>query len=110
MKIFPTYNILHSEKKYIILFLLLLPVGITVLSSTLFNKYKLNEAGLHTGVRHNRESITGMLYILPSLSVGSFIKQNVIIGSYDALQNCDGLLSMDYFRDTPLRLILYIRN
>src|SRR6266496_2008156 len=67
--------------------------GITVFSSNLFSKYKLKEAGLHTGVRHNGESLTGMLYVLPSLSIGSFTQQNIVIGSYDALQNCDGLLS-----------------
>lgn len=78
--------------------------GITVFSSDLFSKYNLKEAGLHTGVRHNGESITGMLYTLPSLSVGNFTKSNIIIGSYDALQNCDGLLSMDYFRDTPFTI------
>jgi hypothetical protein len=78
--------------------------GITVFSSNLFSKYKLKEAGPHTGVRHNGESITGMLYVLPSLSIGSFTKQNVFIGSYDALQNCDGLLSMDYFRNTPFTI------
>jgi hypothetical protein len=78
--------------------------GITVFSSRLFNKYNLKQAGLHTGTRHNGELITGMLYILPSLSIGNFTKQNVVIGSYDALQNCDGLLSMDFFRDTPFTI------
>ena len=78
--------------------------GITVFSTNLFNKYMLKEAGLHTGVRHNGESITGKLYILPSLSVGSFTKQNVIIGSYNALPNCDGLISMDYFRNNPFTI------
>src|SRR4051794_2594378 len=52
--------------------------GITVFSRSLFNKYNFKEAGLHTGIRHNGESITGMLYTLPALSVGSFKKQNVI--------------------------------
>lgn len=78
--------------------------GITVFSSDLFRRYNLKEAGLHTGVRHNGESITGMLYVLPVLSVGSFTKQNVIVGSYDAMQNCDGLLSMDYFRNTAFTI------
>lgn len=78
--------------------------GITVLSSDLFSRYHLKEAGLHTGVRHNGEKLTGMLYVLPSLSVGGFEKQNIIVGSYDALRNCDGLLSMDYFRDTPFTI------
>lgn len=78
--------------------------GLTVFSSDLFRRYNLKEAGLHTGVRHNGEAITGMLYVLPSLSVGNFIKQNIIIGKYDALQNCDGLLSMDYFRDVPFTI------
>ena len=45
--------------------------GITVFSSKLFSRYKLKEAGLHTGTRHNGESITGMLYILPNLSIGN---------------------------------------
>ena len=28
----------------------------------------------------------------------------MVIGSYDAVQNCDGLLSMDYFRNTPFTI------
>jgi hypothetical protein len=52
--------------------------GITAFSSNLFSRYHLKEAGLHTGVRHNGESITGMLYVLPSLSIGDFTKQNVM--------------------------------
>ena len=78
--------------------------GITVLSQKLFARYDLKEAGLHTGTRHNGESITGMLYILPSLSAGTFAKQDVVIGVYDALPGCDGFLSMDYFRDTPFTI------
>ena len=54
--------------------------GITVLSQKLFARYDLKEAGLHTGTRHNGESITGMLYILPSLSAGTFAKQDVVVG------------------------------
>ncbi|HYK46234.1 MAG TPA: retropepsin-like aspartic protease [Parafilimonas sp.] len=78
--------------------------GITVVSQNLFARYHLQEAGLHTGTRHNGESITGMLYILPSLSAGTFTRQNVVIGVYDALPGCDGLLSMNYFRDTPFTI------
>lgn len=88
------------------LFMLDTGSGVTVLSEKLFSKYKLKEAGLHTGTRHNGEQITGMLYKLPALSIGDFTKQNVITGSYSALQNCDGLLSMDYFRDVPFTIDL----
>ena len=45
-----------------------------------------------------------MLYKLSSLSVGSLKKENVIVGTYERLQNCDGLLSMDYFRDVPFTI------
>ena len=78
--------------------------GITVLSADLFRKYRLEKAGMHTGTRHNGQSITGPVYTLPSLAVGTLIQRNLIVGEYDRLQNCDGLLSMDYFRNTPFTI------
>ncbi len=78
--------------------------GVTCFSSVLLGKYNLQKAGFHTGTRHNGEVITGTLYKLTSLSIGDFTKQNIIIGSFDALHNCDGLLSMDYFRDIPFTI------
>lgn len=80
--------------------------GVNVMSSQLFSKLKstLKLIGQHTGIRHNGEAITGTLYELPSLSIGSFKKNNVVIGEYAALNNFDGLLSMDYFRDVPFTI------
>ena len=51
--------------------------GVNMVSSDLFGKLSTNleEAGLHTGTRHNGEKITGMLYKLSSLSVGGYIKK-----------------------------------
>src|SRR5436190_9225703 len=46
-----------------------------------------------------------MLYLLPSLSIGSFKKKNVIIGQYADLGNYDGLLSMSYFEDVSIDFI-----
>ena len=80
--------------------------GINVVSSDLFDKIEssLKKAGLHTGTRHNGETITGMLYTVPTLSIGSIKKNNVVIGKFDGLTNCDGLISMDYFRDIPFTI------
>jgi len=79
--------------------------GVNVVSQSLFNKLgSLREAGLHTGTRHNGEQITGMLYFLPSFSIGSFTKKNVIIGQYADLGNYDGILSMSYFEDVPFSI------
>jgi hypothetical protein len=80
--------------------------GINVVSTDLFNriKHSLISKGMHTGVRHNGESITGRLYELPSLAVGEYRKSNVVIGEFAALTNFDGLLSMDFFRDTPFTI------
>jgi len=80
--------------------------GINVISGALFTKLKgtMKLIGPHTGTRHNGESITGNLYLLPSLSVGSFSKTNIVVGEYAGLNGFDGLLSMDYFRDTPFTI------
>jgi hypothetical protein len=79
--------------------------GVNVVSQSLFNKLgSLSEEGLYTGTRHNGEQITGMLYLLPSLSIGSFTKKNVIIGQYADLRNYDGILSMSYFEDVPFSI------
>ena len=80
--------------------------GINVISSKLFRELRpsLKEVGQHTGVRHNGERLTGMLYRLPALSIGSLRKTDVVIGEYDGLNGFDGLLSMDYFRDTPFTI------
>lgn len=79
--------------------------GINVISKDLFNKLgPLSEAGLHTGTRHNGEQITGMLYFLPALSIGSFTKKNVVVGQFAGLGNYDGLLSMSYFEDVPFSI------
>jgi len=80
--------------------------GVNVISQRLFERIRTTVAtdGLHTGTRHNGEQITGMLYRIPSLSLGSYSQQNVTIGIYDGLRDCDGLLSLDYFRDTPFTI------
>ncbi|HEX6892964.1 MAG TPA: retropepsin-like aspartic protease [Chryseolinea sp.] len=80
--------------------------GVNVISKELFEKIRstLKEEGLHTGIRHNGEQITGMLYRLPELSIGSFSKQHVTIGIYERLNDFDGLLSLDYFRETPFTI------
>lgn len=80
--------------------------GVNVISKELYEKIKatLNEEGLHTGTRHNGEQITGMLYVLPELSIGGFTKQHVAVGMYDQLKDFDGLLSLDYFRESPFTI------
>lgn len=80
--------------------------GINMLSEELFNKLKpsMTALGLHTGTRHNGESSTGMLYQLSSISVGNFKKQNVAVGEWDGLKNCDGILSMNYFENIPFTI------
>jgi hypothetical protein len=80
--------------------------GVNVISQRLFERIRTTVAtdGLHTGTRHNGEQITGMLYRVPSLSIGTYSQENVTIGIYDGLRECDGLLSLDYFRDTPFTI------
>ncbi|MES1217780.1 MAG: retropepsin-like aspartic protease [Bacteroidota bacterium] len=79
--------------------------GVNMVSSDLFNKLdRPEQAGLHTGTRHNGEQITGMLYVLPSLTIGKFSKTNVVIGQYAGLTKYDGILSMSYFEDIPFSI------
>src|ERR1700750_2946519 len=65
--------------------------GINIISSEIFKKFRpaLKEAGLHTGTRHNGEQLTGMLYDVPSVSIGSFRKTHVVVGEWEGLSGCD---------------------
>ncbi len=80
--------------------------GVNIISAELFNKIhsKLHEAGLHTGTRHNGEKITGMLYEIPSVSIGGFRKTGVIAGKLDDPVPYDGIISMNFFEDVPVTL------
>ena len=78
--------------------------GINIISNVIFNKIRnnLKEAGLHTGTRHNGEKLTGMMYTLPSLSIGGFKRTDIIVGLFDGLPTCDGIISMNFFENTPV--------
>lgn len=80
--------------------------GVNVISERLFEKIRstLKEEGPHTGTRHNGEQITGMLYLVDELSIGNFSQRNVAIGVYDGIREFDGLLSLDYFRNSPFTI------
>lgn len=87
-------------------FLLDTGAGVNVISERLFEKIRstLKEEGLHTGTRHNGEQITGMLYRVDELSIGDYSQRNVAIGVYDGIREFDGLLSLDYFRNSPFTI------
>jgi hypothetical protein len=81
--------------------------GINTLAAPILDRLgaQARDAGMHTGTRHNGEQITGQIWSVPSLSLGSLTKRNVVVGRF-APPNADGMLSMDYFRDTPFTLDL----
>jgi hypothetical protein len=81
--------------------------GINTLAAPILERLgaQARDAGTHTGTRHNGERITGAVWSVPSLSLGSTTKQNVVVGRF-APPNADGMLSMDYFRDVPFTLDL----
>ncbi len=80
--------------------------GVNIISANLFDKIHstLRGAGLHTGTRHNGEKITGMLYKIPSVSIGGFRKTGVTAGKLDAAVPYDGIISMNFFEDVPVTL------
>ena len=81
--------------------------GINTLAPSILDRLgaQAHDAGTHTGTRHNGEQITGRLWSVPSVSLGSFIRRDVVVGRF-APDNADGMLSMDYFRDVPFTLDL----
>jgi len=87
-------------------FLLDTGAGVNVISKELFEKIRttLKQEGLHTGTKHNGEQIQGMLYRIPELSIGSFSKRDVVVGIYDRMNDFDGLLSLDYLRESAFTI------
>lgn len=81
--------------------------GINTLAPSILDRLgaQAHDAGTHTGTRHNGERITGQLWSVPSVSLGSFVRRDVVAGRF-APHNADGMLSMDYFRDVPFTLDL----
>ena len=81
--------------------------GINTLASWILDRLgaRARDAGTHTGTRHNGEQITGRLWSVPFVSLGSFVRRGVVVGRF-APDNADGMLSMDYFRDVPFTLDL----
>ena len=79
--------------------------GINTLSETIMGRLgpRARDAGTHTGTRHNGERITGAIWTVPSITLGSATKRNVVVGKFSP-QNADGMLSMDFFRDQPFTL------
>jgi hypothetical protein len=81
--------------------------GINTLAPSILDRLgaRARDAGTHTGTRHNGEQITGRLWSVPSVSLGSLFRRDVVVGRF-APDNTDGMLSMDYFRDVPFTLDL----
>jgi len=81
--------------------------GINTLSENLLARLGPHRraAGTHTGTRHNGEKITGPVWSVSSLTVGSLRRRDVVVGGF-APPNADGLLSMDFFRDQAFTLDL----
>jgi hypothetical protein len=79
--------------------------GINTLSESILNRLgpRVRDAGMHTGTRHNGEKITGQVWSVSSLALGSLRKHDVVVGRF-APQNADGMLSMDFFRDQPFTM------
>ena len=81
--------------------------GINTLAAPILDRLgaQARSAGTHTGTRHNGEQITGSIWSVPSMSLGSLTRRDVVVGSF-APPNADGMLSMDFFRDVPFTLDL----
>ena len=81
--------------------------GINTLAPSILDRLgaRARDAGMHTDTRHKGETITGAVWSVPSMSLGSLTKRDVVVGRF-APDNADGMLSMDYFRDVPFTLDL----
>jgi hypothetical protein len=81
--------------------------GINTLAPDLIRELggALRSAGVHSGTRHNGETVTGPVWTLSTLQLGSIVKRDVLAGAF-APPGADGLLSLDFFRDLPFTLDL----
>jgi hypothetical protein len=79
--------------------------GINTISESIIRQLGplARDAGTHTGTRHNGEQVTGAVWRVPGISLGTFTRRDVVVGGF-APQRSDGMLSMDFFRDQPFTL------
>ena len=79
--------------------------GINTISESILGQLgdRVRDAGTHTGMRHNGETIPGRIWSVSSLALGALRRENVIVGGF-APKGADGMLSMDFFRDQPFTL------
>lgn len=82
--------------------------GAVVLSAKTFDKIadSSEKAGYFTGFRHDGDRLDGIIYKIPSVSIGRIAATNVLAGIYPPLDDygVDGLLSLKFFEDKPFTI------
>lgn len=82
--------------------------GIDILSQKAFDRIAAStkEVGLMTGFRHDGDRLDGLVYEIPSLSIGGTKRNNVKAAIYPPLDNygIDGLISLKFFEDRPITI------
>ncbi|WP_420385881.1 retropepsin-like aspartic protease [Roseivirga sp.] len=82
--------------------------GIDILSQKAFDRIaeSTKEVGLMTGFRHDGDRLDGLVYEIPSLSIGETRQERVKAAIYPPLDNygIDGLISLKFFEDHPVTI------
>jgi len=78
--------------------------GLDVLAPSLIEKVQGKPAGQFTGFRMTGERLDIPLFVVPELSIGSMVKKDAVVGSWDVLDkfHLDGIISLNDFRQQPL--------
>jgi hypothetical protein len=91
--------------------------GVDVAAPSVLKKLTKEPAGTFSGFRMAGDRVDIPLFIVPSLTIGTMTKRNVLIGSFDFLDQVgvQAIVSMNDFRDQPFTLdfgkkILYLET
>jgi hypothetical protein len=78
--------------------------GVDVFPPSLIEKVHGKPAGQFTGFRMTGERLDIPLFVIPELSVGPVTKKNVLVGSFDVLDqmHLEGIVSLNDFRQQPV--------
>ncbi|MBX7045176.1 MAG: aspartyl protease family protein [Ignavibacteria bacterium] len=82
--------------------------GMNILSSGVFNKVKSSAKfrGFETGFRHDGERLDGKVYEIPSIQIGGYKVNDVIVGEYPPLDEygIEGIISLKFFENKPFTI------
>lgn len=83
--------------------------GLEVVSGKFFEKIKdsATPAGILSGLQSIGTRVDLELYRIPSLKIGNYVKQDLVVAPYPDLDNysgIDGFVSLNFFKDQPFTL------